>query len=68
MPRGDRTGPPGGRGEVRRGGGRMGGNLPGSGPGGECVCPQCGERQPHQVGIPCYRRSCPKCGVKMAKG
>jgi hypothetical protein len=76
MPRGDGTGPPGGGGAGRgrgigRGGsgsGRMGGNRPGAGPSGECVCPKCGARVPHQVGIPCYNQSCPKCGIKMVRG
>jgi len=29
------------------------GNLPGSGPGGRCVCSKCGFSVPHQVGAPC---------------
>lgn len=74
MPRGDMTGPPrgagGGRGGGRRGlggRGRMGGNLPGSGPGGNCVCPNCGTTVPHQAGTPCYSINCPKCGTKMMR-
>ncbi|HBA54989.1 MAG TPA: hypothetical protein DCZ04_11210, partial [Syntrophorhabdus aromaticivorans] len=70
MPRGDGTGPRGmgpgqgggtgpgtGRGQGGRIG-RMGGRA--LGPDGECVCPQCGERSPHQRGIPCFRQKCPK--------
>ena len=53
-----------GRGEGR---GRMGGNRPGSGSGSDCVCPSCGQRSPHQRGIPCYSVTCPKCGIKMVK-
>jgi len=76
MPRGDGTGPLGGggtgsgRGFGKGGGGagRMGGNRPGAGPSGECVCPNCGARAPHQVGAPCYNLSCPKCGTKMVRG
>jgi len=76
MPGGDRTGPPGGGGAGRGrgigrgggGGGRMGGNRPGAGPSGECVCPNCGARLSHQVGTPCYNLSCPKCGAKMLRG
>jgi len=74
MPGGDGTGPFGqgsgtGGGFGRGGGrGRMGGNRPGSGPGGDCVCPKCGHRVQHQLGIPCYLTNCPKCGTKMAKG
>ncbi len=59
-----------GRGQgMGRGGGRgMGqGNKPGSGPGGNCVCPSCGYRQPHQVGAPCYTLTCPRCGAKLIK-
>jgi len=76
MPRGDGTGPPGGGGAGRGGGlgrsgvrgGRMGGNRPGAGPSGECVCPSCGARSPHQTGVPCYNLSCPQCGAKMVRG
>ncbi len=47
------------------GGGRMGGM--GLGPGGECVCPACGEKAPHQRGVPCYQQKCPKCGQAMTR-
>ena len=73
MPRGDGTGPCGqgpgiGRGLGRGGGrGRMGGNRPGAGPTGSCVCPSCGTKVPHQAGVPCYDASCPKCGAKMIR-
>ena len=71
MPRGDGTGPfgqgPGtGRGMGRGGGGgRMGGKS--LGPGGNCVCPNCGKRLPHQVGTPCNSINCPSCGARMVK-
>jgi hypothetical protein len=76
MPRGDGTGPPGGGGAgqgrgIGRGGSgsrRMGGTRPGSGPSGECVCPNCGARVSHQTGKPCYNRNCPECGAKMERG
>jgi hypothetical protein len=76
MPRGDGTGPPGGGGAgmgrgIGRGGGgsgRMGGNRPGAGPSGECVCPRCGAKASHKVGVPCNSISCPKCGTKMVRG
>ena len=70
MPFGDGRGPiGGGRGSGGgRGRGRMGGNRPGAGPGGNCVCPSCGVRVPHQVGVPCYSLSCPKCGTRMVRG
>ncbi len=70
MPRGDGTGPIGG-GSGGRGGaagrGRMGGNRPGAGAGGYCVCPSCGTRVPHKVGIPCYKQTCPKCKTRMVR-
>jgi len=47
-------------------GGRMGGPLAG-GPGGECVCPSCGEKAPHTAGQPCNRMKCPKCGAPMTR-
>lgn len=76
MPRGDGTGPSGqgpgtgrGMGMGRgKGKGRMGGNRPGSGPGGYCICPSCGEKVPHTRSVPCYQMSCPKCGANIAKG
>jgi len=39
----------------------------GLGPGGECVCPKCRARAPHQTGIPCYEQKCPKCGSFMTR-
>ena len=53
----------GGRGQ---GMGRMGGPKA-AGPGGNCVCPSCGERVPHVVGRPCYDMTCPKCGTRMVR-
>ncbi len=57
----------GGRGAGQGGRGRMGGNRPGAGPGGYCVCPNCGHRAPHQAGTPCYQMQCPKCGATMMR-
>ena len=73
MPRGDGTGPLGqgpgmgqglgmGRGAGR---GRMGGR--GAGPGGYCICPSCGTKAPHERGIPCSTKKCPKCGAFMTR-
>ena len=63
----DGTGPIGGK--NSRGGngrGRMGGPYS-AGPGGNCVCPKCGNRIPHVVGEPCSSRDCQKCGSKMTR-
>jgi predicted Fe-Mo cluster-binding NifX family protein len=59
-------GPGGGQGGGRRRAGRMGGPKAG-GPGGSCVCPQCGHKEPHERGIPCAQKKCPKCGVAMTR-
>ncbi len=73
MPRGDGTGPvwgggAGSKGSAgRKGQGRMGGNRPGSGPGGEGVCPQCGAQVPHERGVPCSSVKCPQCGTALVK-
>jgi hypothetical protein len=75
MPRGDGTGPGGqgtgtGRGMGSGGGqgrGRKGGNRPGSGPSGNCVCPKCGKKVPHRAGYPCYEMECPECGTQMVR-
>jgi hypothetical protein len=75
MPRGDGTGPrqgggPGtGRGAGMGGprGGKMDGTRAGAGPGGECICPKCGTNVPHEAGIPCSFKQCPKCGAKMVR-
>lgn len=57
----------GGRSAGGSGRGRMGGTKPGAGPGGYCVCPNCGHKVPHQVGQACYNMSCPKCGSRMVR-
>jgi len=62
-----------GRGQGRGGGrgqgqgpGRMGGPKA-AGPDGQCVCPKCGHKVPHQVGQPCSSVKCPKCGTAMIR-
>ncbi len=58
-----------GRGSGRGGGGGggRGGGPYAAGPGGECVCPSCGHRSTHTVGVPCYQEKCPKCGAQMIR-
>jgi len=53
----------GGRGRRR---GRMGGFA--AGPGGFCVCPNCGYKTAHIAGSPCYQQTCPRCGSRMTRG
>jgi hypothetical protein len=70
MPRGQGSEQGSGRGQgggQGRGRGRMGGNRPSAGPGGYCICPNCGEKVVHQQGVPCYSVNCPKCGAKMMR-
>ncbi len=59
----------GGRGQgqgQRQGGVGLGrDNQPNSGPGGNCICPKCGHKEPHVAGQRCLDRACPKCGTKM---
>jgi hypothetical protein len=38
-----------------------------AGPGGNCICPNCGERLAHQIATPCFERKCPKCGASMTR-
>jgi len=56
----------GGQGRGRgQGGGRGGGFRPG--PGGFCACLACGQKAPHQQGIPCFEVKCPECGAMMTR-
>ena len=43
------------------------GDKPGAGPGGNCVCPNCGHTTPHSRLSPCNQRTCPKCGTRMTR-
>lgn len=77
MPGGNGTGPfgqgPGtGRGMGRRigisgGMGRNRGNRAGAGPSGNCICPKCGAKATHDVGVPCSSVRCPKCNSLMIR-
>ena len=64
-PRGQ--GPRAGRGMGRGGGRGVRGGGFGAGLGGDCISPKCGEREPHQLGSPCYEKKCPKCGEVMTR-
>ena len=55
-----------GKGKGGQGGGRMGGPLA-AGPSGFCICPQCGQKEPHERAVPCLMRKCPKCGATMTR-
>ena len=58
--RGRGPGPDHSGGRGRHGGGSFG-------PGGYCVCANCGEKVPHERGIRCTSVKCPKCGHKMVR-
>lgn len=64
MPRGNGTGPMPGAG---RGQGMGQGRGGGFGAGGECICPSCGKKAPHQRGTPCNEIKCPDCGTLMTR-
>jgi hypothetical protein len=34
---------------------------------GYCICPQCGEKTSHQLGIPCINIRCINCGTHMMR-
>lgn len=63
--RGQRQGG-GGQGQGGQGRGRFGGPLAG-GASGTCLCPKCGNREPHERGVPCLQKQCPKCGTAMTR-
>jgi hypothetical protein len=61
--RGDGQGAGQGR-RPRRG---LGGGPKAAGPGGNCVCPNCGKKITHKAGVPCYEEKCPDCGTQMIR-
>lgn len=66
MPGKDGTGPMG-NGPIGGGGGGRRGQGNGFGAPAYCVCPQCGEKVPHQAGFPCTSVKCPKCQTLMIR-
>jgi len=69
MPGRDGTGPLGQGPVSGRGVGRRGQRGPmGAEPAVCCVCPKCGKKTAHAVGIPCTSKKCPKCGTTMIGG
>ena len=47
---------------------KPGGGSAGPGPGGFCVCPNCGAAVPHEQGIPCSQVVCSRCDRPMVRG
>ena len=59
--RGEGDGRGRGRGLGRKGGPRA------AGPGGHCICPDCGYKVAHKAGEPCFEKKCKKCGATMTR-
>lgn len=52
--------------EMARGDGRgVGGPRQGDGGANACICPKCGNSQPHEKGVPCSSLNCNKCGTPL---
>jgi len=68
MPGKDGTGPMGQGSGMGMGRGMGRGRRGGVGPEGFCVCPSCGTKVVHQVGVPCSSMNCPKCNSRMVRG
>lgn len=39
----------------------------GQGPGGNCICPKCGYKIPHERGVPCSTLKCPNCNIPLTR-
>jgi len=39
----------------------------GKGPEGDCVCPKCNYKKPHERGIPCSKLKCPNCNINLER-
>jgi predicted Fe-Mo cluster-binding NifX family protein len=61
------SGGPGGRGQKGIGGPGGSGSGAGVGMPGQCICPACGAKAPHERGIPCFQVKCPQCGKTMVR-
>ncbi len=57
-----------GTGPVRKGAVGLPLDETAGGPGGFCVCPECGSRKQHERGIPCSQVRCPECNNSMTRG
>ncbi len=51
----------GGQGRNRTAGPRAAGAVD------TCRCPSCGHLEPHERGVPCMQKNCPKCGTAMTR-
>ncbi|MFP4051763.1 MAG: 4Fe-4S binding protein [Thermoplasmata archaeon] len=51
----------------RRSGEKTKGRRSNGGSSNSCVCPNCGEKVPHQRGVSCNKHQCPSCGTRMIR-